>query len=145
MNLWEWAVGVYQRPGVEDAFLTLQNRYGQNVSFLLWAVWGAPDRSTLSHGAALAGRWDDGVLQPLRTARTVLATPDPPFDDDARLELREEVIAAELLAERVLMETLERLAPPSKAKPLDSLTAAAEVWGEPAPREALAELASAIS
>lgn len=145
MRLWEWAVDAYQKPAVEEACLKLQRGYDQNVSFLMWAIWGAPDRNVLEHGAAIAGRWDEAVLQPLRSVRGVLATPDPPFNDDCRIELREEVIAAELLAERVLMETLEMLAPRSRASALTSLTAAAEVWGDPVSPEALQELASALS
>ena len=95
---------------------------------------GAPDAAA-----------DGAFLQPLRGVRGGLAKAEPPVDDEARIELREEVIAAELLAERVLLETLETLGPPSKGDTLESLTAATGAWRHAAPQEALAELASAIS
>ena len=123
----------------------LQDRHGQNVSFLLWSIWGSPDRDTLERGAVIASHWETAVLKPLRGVRNVLADPHPPIDDNNRIELREEVIAAELLAERVLLETLERLAPKAEGAPLESLTSATTAWRQSAPREALDTLASAIS
>lgn len=145
MSLWEWVLRFYQQPGVEDVCLTLQDRHGQNVSFLLWSVWGSPNRSALERGATIARGWEESVLQPMRSARRALAAPYPSVDDRHRVELREEVIAAELLAERVLLEALETLAAPATGDPLQSVTAAAEAWGRTAPREALQQLVAALS
>src|SRR5262249_34016824 len=39
MSLWEWTLEAYARPGVPEATLSLQDRHGQNTSYLLWAVW----------------------------------------------------------------------------------------------------------
>ena len=65
--------------------------------------------------------------------------------DDAREGLREDVKAAELRAERVLMETLEAMGGRNGGAPaLEALTAASRAWGQPAPAEALAALAAAL-
>ena len=40
MSLWGWTLEAYARPGVPEACLELQDEYGQNTSYLLWAVWG---------------------------------------------------------------------------------------------------------
>lgn len=148
MSLWGWTLEAYARPGVAEACLALQDDYGQNTSFLLWAVWaeGADDATLLA--AALAGRtWDDQVLKPIRAVRRTLKAAFPKVDDGAREALREDIKAAELRAERVLMETFEALSDNRRGgqSALTALQAASRGWGKPAPDDALARLAGALS
>jgi uncharacterized protein (TIGR02444 family) len=145
-RIWEWALEAYGRPDVPDACLTLQDRFGQNTSFLLWAVWAeASDPALLKRGAAAALAWDRVALSPLRASRRALKAPLPPFPDSAREALREDVKALELAAERLLMETLEGLADGRGGAPaLTALEAASAAWGPPAPSDALAALARAL-
>ena len=145
MSLWEWAVAAYQSEEVPDICLWLQDEHGQCTSFLLWAVWGAPNPAALEKGVEIARSWEAGVLRPLRQARRHLRDSRPPVDDRAREELREEIMTAELLAERVLMETLETLTPRGSGDPLEAAEAAAAAWGAPAPRDALRKLTVAIA
>lgn len=145
MNLWDWAVRTYQLPDVADACLALQDSHGQSVSLLLWAIWAAPDAEVLRQGAALAREWDGAVLRPLRDVRRWLKAAHPPIADTGRLELREEAVTTELLAERVLLETLETLGGRSQGDAMGSLTAASAAWSPPAPPEALQRLAVAVS
>jgi uncharacterized protein (TIGR02444 family) len=145
VSLWEWAVSAYQSDEVPDICLRLQDDYGQNTSLLLWAIWGAPGGAALEQGAGIARSWDSRVLSPLREARRNLRDSQPPVDDRAREELREEIMSAELLAERVLMETLQTLAPRGSGDPLKSAEAASAAWGKAAPREALQKLTAAVA
>ena len=145
MKLWEWAVAAYQSDHVPGICLGLQDSHGQCTSYLLWSIWGAPGAETLNRGAEIAREWDQRVLRPLRAARNALRTSFPPHADRARRELREEILSAELLAERVLMETLEKLAPRQSGDPLESALAASAAWGSPAPREALQQLTAAVA
>lgn len=147
MGLWDWTLAAYGRPGVPEATLRLQDAHGQMTSFLLWAVWAeTADPKLLARAAAIARRWDGLALTPIREVRRALK---PPFDgvaDDAREGLREDVKAAELRAERVLMEALEAITPAQQGRPaLEALKAASAAWGNPAPDAALAELAAALS
>lgn len=147
MSLWDWTLRAYAQPGVPEACLDLQDRHGQNTSLLLWAVWAeAADPALLARAAAVAHDWDTEVLTPLREVRRRLKPARPPVDDAAREGLREDVKAAELRAERVLMETLEALSGEDKAgaHALDALRSASAAWGPPAPDEALAVLAAAL-
>lgn len=146
MSLWDWTLQAYARPGVPDACLTLQDVHGQNTSLLLWAIWAeAADPAQLARAAALARAWEAEALKPLRAVRRALKVPLPPVPDDAREALREDVKAAELRAERVLMETLETLGPERSGAPaLTALKAASAAWGDPAPDDALAALAAAL-
>lgn len=135
MRLWDWTLAAYERPDCPAATLHLQDDHGQNTAYLLWAVWaGATDEALLARAAGLARQWDEAVLWPLRNTRRVLKGTRPGVDDAAREDLREDVKAAELKAEKVLMESLEALAPhPHEADALDALSAAAAVWGGPTP------------
>ena len=148
MSLWDWTLKVYARAGVPEATLALQDVHGQSIALLLWAVWAeGPDAQVLARAVAATKAWDAGVLVPLRGVRRALKPEHPPVDDSAREGLREDVKAAELRAERVLMETLEQLAGGSSRGQgaLASMRAASAAWGAPAPDEALARLAHALS
>lgn len=146
MSLWQWSLQAYARPGVPEACLSLQDEHGQNVSFLLWAVWAeGADAPALAAGAAAARGWEEAVLRPVRAVRRTLKASFPAVDDGAREALREDVKAAELRAERVLMESLEALVKHRDGQPaLAALKAASLAWGKAAPDDALARLASAL-
>ena len=148
MSLWAWALEAYGQPGVPEATLALQDSHGQNTSFLLWAVWAeGPDAEALARAVALTQAWDATALCPIREVRRALKQGLPPVDDGAREGLREDIKAAELRAERVLMETLEGLAGGASGGhgALASLRAASAAWGKPVSDDALAMLARALS
>lgn len=147
MSFWDWALAAYDRPGVPDACLALQDNHGQQTAFLLWAAWAAPDRTQLETGAELARHWDRSILGPLRQSRRALKPVLRPVDDARRLDLREDVKAAELKAERLLMETLEGLSarPASPDGALAALVEAGKAWGDPPPVDALETLARALA
>ncbi|MDP1738359.1 MAG: TIGR02444 family protein [Caulobacter sp.] len=145
-NLWDWTLAAYGKPGAPEAALALQDEHGLNTAFLLWAVWANPDRETLANGVQTTVLWDETVLWPLRNVRRALKAGRKPFDDAAREGLREDVKAAELRAERVLMETLETLGGPAdQYDPAGALNRAAMAWSGQAPAEALKRLAQALA
>ena len=153
MSYWDWAVAVHGRPGVDTALNALQDRHGQCVAYLLWAAWAAAegrglDGVVLAQGAALAAHWEASATGPLRQARRELKASAPPIDDDARLALREQVRTAEFAAERLLMETLETLAPMASGSGGDlaaALIAASGAWSRSAPADELADLGARLS
>jgi len=145
-GLWDWTLAAYAQPGVADACLRLQDQHGQNTSLLLWAVWAEtadPDR--LARAVDVARRWEALALSPIRAVRRALKPAFEGIGDSPREGLREDVKAAELRAERVLMEALEAMTPGRGGAPaLTALQAAARAWGPPPPDAALAELAAAL-
>ena len=147
MSLWDWTLEAYGRPGVAEATLALQDAHGQNTSLLLWAVWAeGPAPEVLARAVEITKDWDAQVLTPIRKVRRDLKPAFPGVDDGAREGLREDVKAAELRAERVLMEALEHLSGHHRngTPALEALRAASAAWGEPAPDHALAILAGAL-
>lgn len=146
MSLWDWTLATYGKPGVPEATLVLQDEHGFNTAFLLWAIWANPDRETLANGVQTTVLWDETVLWPLRNVRRGLKHSRRPFDDAAREGLREDVKAAELRAERVLMETLESLAGPAvESDPAGALTRAAMAWCGQSPTAAMDQLVRALA
>ena len=147
-TLWDWVLEGYARPGVPETCLALQDDYGQNTSLLLWAARSRlADAAALAEAARTARAWDETTLVPLRAVRRNLKAPSPPVEDQAREGLREDVKAAELRAERVLIETLERIGAngPRHSSALEAVTAAVQAWGRPAPVETLAALTDAVA
>ncbi|HEY5409766.1 MAG TPA: TIGR02444 family protein [Caulobacteraceae bacterium] len=152
MTYWNWAIEVHGRPGVDDALTGLQDANGQCVAYLLWAAWAAQERRALPpeilmQGAALAKHWEGAATMPLRSARRHLKRPAPPIADDAREALREQVRKIEFAAERLLMETLESLAPDPDAGAsalADALVAASLAWSRTLPEAELRELAARL-
>ncbi len=147
MNIWDWVLEAYSRPGVPEACLTLQDAYGQNTSLLLWAIRAeVSDPHLLTRAITATRAFDDTVLTPIRNIRRALKAPLLEVNDIARESLREDVKAIELSAERLLLETLDDLSNArGGAHSLDALLAASRAWGPPAPDDALAALAAALS
>lgn len=145
MRFWTWALEAYARPGAAQACLDLQDRFGQCIPYLLWAAWAAGegrvlDSMALLDGADLAEAWQDAAVAPLRAARRSMKPSVEGIQDGAREALRAEVMALELKAERLVMETLESLTPESSSAALPvpaALQAAVRVWSSTAPAEAL--------
>lgn len=134
-GLWDWALEAYARPGAQEALLSLQDEHGVNIPYLLWALWAAqgPGLTPQACGeaAVLARAWEMRVTGPLRAARRGLKLPLEGIDGDARLGLRGRIQHEELAAERLLLESLERLAPDAgqPGAVSEALWRAAQAWG----------------
>jgi uncharacterized protein (TIGR02444 family) len=104
-------VAFYDRPGVAAVCLALQDRHGQHVNLVLFALWvGASGRGRLSAADLDAAKaaltpWYAAVIAPLRALRRRAK------DEPDAAALYAALKAAELEAERVAQDRLERLAP----------------------------------
>lgn len=72
---WDFSAHLYAKPGVADACLFVQDRYGMNVNLILFCIWFAD-----SGGGSLSGEdiatalrriadWEEHVIKPLREIR----------------------------------------------------------------------------
>lgn len=116
MRLWDFALAAWERPGVAETCLELQDRHGQCVPLLIWLAWAhaearAPDVETTGRAMRLARDLDAAVVTPLRGAGRALKPAIADLDDDARKRLRAAARALELNAERTLLEALEAVTP----------------------------------
>ena len=110
--LWEFALALYGRPGVEAACLHLQDEGGVDVCELLWRCWllrhGARPSPELEEALPTALSWQREVTAPLRALRRRLKTEAASADGVA--ELRDTLKRTELQAEREMLGRLETLA-----------------------------------
>lgn len=110
-DLWNFAVRLYARPGVESACLQLQEA-GCDVCLLLTGAWleqrGVPCRDDYLNALSdLAQPWQQNVVMPLRQTRQQWRAA---ASQDAELApLREQLKRLELEAERLLLKRLEAL------------------------------------
>lgn len=152
-DLWDWAVQAYATEGVQAACLDLQDSADQDVPLLLWAAWcartGRPlDAETLEAAVDLTRAWRDQAIAPLRAVRQRLKLRHPDLDDAAREAVRSQVKAAELAAEKALLQGLADQSPPPAAAAahdvLTALAATSRAWSARVPRTLLQTLAERL-
>ncbi|MEQ8247213.1 MAG: TIGR02444 family protein [Alphaproteobacteria bacterium] len=115
-SLWDFAVRVYGRPGVEAACVELQDSYNADVLVLIYGLWAGTRGKRLSRGdfAAIMSSvapWQRHTISPLRAVRRALkesADFSNGFEVAAR-SVGRRVKDLELDAERCELEFLETL------------------------------------
>lgn len=111
-DLWNHALALYARPGIETACLEVQTM-GGDVCLLLCATWLQARAVTFSEARAqalraIAGPWQNDVVAPLRSLRQQWRTPAQ--HDPHLAALRESVKGLELQAEKQLLQRLQTCA-----------------------------------
>ncbi|MNE15184.1 hypothetical protein D3C80_1080890 [compost metagenome] len=123
-DLWNYALALYARPGVEAACLALQAQ-GGDVCLLLCATWLQARGVAVRDERVQALRevtepWQREVVNPLRSLRQEWRAA---AQSDAQLAaLREQVKGLELQAEKALLERLQersRQWPAGAHEPMD--------------------------
>lgn len=127
-SLWDFSVALYARPGVAELCLQLQDELGADVCLLLAALWleqraVAATAERVAQLEQLATPWQAEVTTPLRQLRRAWKT--AAAGDAGLAELRRQLAALELQAERLLLERVGAL---SARWPADA--AAASNWLE---------------
>lgn len=108
---WVFSARVYSRPGVTDACLELQDKFGLDVNLLLFCLWCAVDGPGRLNGddfddfESAARLWQVETVQPLRAMRR---RSRDDLDDELAGFFRAAMLRVELDAERVEQELLYR-------------------------------------
>jgi uncharacterized protein (TIGR02444 family) len=114
---WAFALALYDRPGVAESCLALQNELGVDVMLLMMATFAAVKRRivlTPDEIRALdeASRpWREQIVRKLRTIRTDLKTGPAPAPSSVTEQLRSQVKALELEAEKIENQLLAEYLP----------------------------------
>lgn len=108
---WNFSLGIYRSPQVQQACLELQDGSGVDVNIMLFMLHLASCGRQLSAGdvsrvLAAIDPWKASVVVPLRTARRALKEPPSQFDATSTDALRKVIKKAELEAERLQQEAL---------------------------------------
>lgn len=100
---------------MSDASLLLQDRAGVDVNVMLYLLWRVTvhgqqiENAAVSEADALVVEWRRDVVQPLRAMRRRLKSGPHPAPDSATEKLRGRIKAAEIEAEHIELDALERL------------------------------------
>ncbi|MEQ8965595.1 MAG: TIGR02444 family protein [Azospirillaceae bacterium] len=121
---WAFALGLYERPGVADRCLHLQDTHGADVLLVLHGFWRAVDGIAIDEAGAAAAvarvrPWREAAIRPLRAVRRSLKPGVAGIESERAAAFRERVKALELEAERI---GLEALAEDSPGRPDDAAT-----------------------
>lgn len=100
-DFWDYAVAVYDRPGVAPDLLALQDQFQTDVNMILFCLWLGQHRQDiapiLAEALTISETWRMSIA-PLRTARRALKAQLERRPD--LVELRERIKACEREAER---------------------------------------------
>lgn len=72
---WDYSLSIYGKPGVADACVFLQDRYGLDVNIMLFCIWfassgrGPLDGKDIDDCVRRTGDWRGQVIEPLRSIR----------------------------------------------------------------------------
>jgi len=116
-DLWEFSLTLYAEPGVAASCLSLQNQHGFDVNLVLFCLWygfrhGVLTDDLLKTALDTSDRWRETVVQPLRSLRTRLKRDlvESAYASSPGISaLREKIKTAELDAERIQQQELEKL------------------------------------
>ena len=117
--LWRFSLAFYERPGVADALIALQDRDGFDVNLILFSLWfgisgrGTLGGDTLAASERVAATLRSEIVEPLRSLRRKLR--HHPDRDVQRL--REGVKALEFAGEKLVQDRLAQLAGYAKTDP----------------------------
>lgn len=129
-DFWAYSLAVYGRPGVSEAMIRLQDRYGADVNILLLCCWRAetgrpaPDTAGLRTLVESVAPWRKRVVEPLRALRRDMKGGIAGAPTAAAEALRGEVRRAELEAERLEQAMLAAQSPIPNGAAADSRASA---------------------
>jgi uncharacterized protein (TIGR02444 family) len=108
LSVWDFALAWYHMLGVEDDCLVAQDRFGLDVTALIFALYRSRFGQGFDAGVAaeLARTLSARVVEPLRAARIALKSLPRQVDAIASEALRQRVKVAELDAERLTLTAL---------------------------------------
>jgi uncharacterized protein (TIGR02444 family) len=123
---WAFALAIYARPGVAEACLTLQSEFGVDVLLLLMAAFAAVKHRILLNADEMTALdasccpWRERIVRKLRTIRTELKAGPAPAPSKLTEQLRSQVKALELEAEKIENQLLAECLPlkPTQQKPV---------------------------
>jgi uncharacterized protein (TIGR02444 family) len=108
LTIWEFALAFYALKGVEADCLTAQDRYGLDVTYLIFALY----RGRLGQGfeatdtQRLAQKLTRQLVTPLRQRRRALKAGPQTEPPTLVIETRVQLLAAELASEQTILQIL---------------------------------------
>ncbi len=107
-EFWEFSGQLYERAGVKECCLTLQNRHGIDINLLLLCCWIDRQQLVIAQASLeglikLSDKWQTEQLSPLRAARAELDRGSELYQSALRRELD-----TEKTEQRAMIDLLNR-------------------------------------
>ena len=121
-SFWDYSVDYYDRDGVSDSLLSLQNRHDLDINLILLALWTGAEMGILlkkEHFAILdakAYEWRDNIIKPLRSSRQAIksfTSMNIGLTDDIYQKIKSAELDAEHVAQIFLSGSLLSLPEPT--------------------------------
>lgn len=117
VKIWPYVCQLYSKPNISQACLQLQDDYQFNIPLLLFCCWsarqyGVIDQLTLKECQEFCDTLTTEVVEPLRQVRRSMKyrfEEEWPITETSWFDMREQIKAQELAAERLVLEGMERL------------------------------------
>jgi uncharacterized protein (TIGR02444 family) len=119
---WSFSLALYERPGVAQALIGLQDRLGLDLNVLLYCCWtGTEGRSLtpadLAEVEAAAEPWQAEVVRPLRSIRRRLKGGFGRLPPERVETWRARLGQLEIEAERIAQEAMAKAPRPEQGDP----------------------------
>jgi len=114
---WDFSVRHYRQPGVADACLFVQDRYGLNVNLVLFCIWaadtgrGALTAADMTAALRRVEDWEAQVIEPLREIRRISRHEALGVPEFLLQAFQPHIRQVELEAEQIEQRLLEELVP----------------------------------
>ncbi|MEC7535754.1 MAG: TIGR02444 family protein [Pseudomonadota bacterium] len=115
---WKFSLKLYDRPGISDLLIGLQDEQSVDVNLVLFLCWcGATGRIPFDEGQLSAAQdsiavWQADVTAPLRQIRRRIKGGVSNLALEATDHFREDIKRLELASERIVQFVLAEIAPP---------------------------------
>lgn len=112
--IWDFVLGYYRQPGVSEAAITLQDSAGIDVNMILFLMWMAAQKRSLSAQdiTAIGGKsldWQHKVVVPIRGVRRLLKESAPLVETAVAQDYRKKVEALEIEGEQLQLNAMAAL------------------------------------
>jgi len=125
---WDFSLEIYERPGVAEACIGLQDDAGLDVNVLLYCIWAAVegpgrlDEADMQRALDLTGDWQARVVRQLRSARRAAGTLGGAslFVNACRRDIAATELSAERVEQWLLFDAVTERSREMTGQPLDA-------------------------
>jgi uncharacterized protein (TIGR02444 family) len=114
--IWDFVLNYYKQQGVSESAIALQDSIGLDVNMVLFLMWLAGQKRTLSEadirriGETSRG-WQHQVVVPIRAIRRLLKENAPLVQQETALAYRKKIQALEIEGEQLQLNAMAGLIP----------------------------------
>ena len=112
--IWDFVLNYYKQDGVSPAAIAMQDTLGIDVNMILFLMWLAGSKRTLSEAeirrvGETSRPWQHQVVVPIRAIRRLLKENAPLVEQQTALDYRKKISALEIEGEQLQLNAMGAL------------------------------------